>query len=73
MPVLLMRVLDNACQRGRVLDMKTYKPIKVGANIKTRDYLMLGIIQGKTKGGVHKDHKKEQNRRECRNYRGECA
>ena len=65
--------LDSGSQSARVLDMKTYKPIKVGANIKTRDYLLLGIIQGKTKSGTHKDLKKEKSRRECRNYRGECA
>jgi hypothetical protein len=29
---------------------------------KTRDYLMKRLIEGATKGGVHKDHKKEQDR-----------
>jgi len=47
--------------------------IKLNSNPKTRDYLMLKVIQGVTKSGTHKDQKKEQNRRECRNYRGECA
>ena len=34
--------------------------------IKTRDYFMLQIINGATKAGVHKDKRKEKNKKECR-------
>jgi hypothetical protein len=30
--------------------------------IKTRDYLMKRLIEGATKSGVHKDHKKDKNK-----------
>jgi hypothetical protein len=53
--------------------MKTYKPIKLNNNPKTRDYLMVRVICGATKAGTHKDLKKDQNRRACRNFREECA
>jgi hypothetical protein len=43
------------------------KAIKIDPNqIKTRDYLMLQLIQGVTKSGIAPDRKKEQNRKECR-------
>ena len=52
--------------------MKPNKTIKVGGGIKTRDYLLVGIILGKTKGGAHTDRRKEANRKACRgNYRSE--
>ena len=34
--------------------------------LKTRDYLVLALIQGATKAGVQPDRRKEQNRKECR-------
>jgi hypothetical protein len=34
--------------------------------IKTRDYLLLDLINGVTKSGVHIDRKKEANRNACR-------
>ena len=34
--------------------------------IKTRDYLLLDLINGVTKSGVHVDRKKEANRKACR-------
>lgn len=34
--------------------------------IKTRDYLILQIIQGVTKAGVHRDRRKHKNKYECR-------
>lgn len=37
--------------------------------IRTRDYNMVSIINGATKSGVHKDRKKEQNRKACRGNR----
>jgi hypothetical protein len=33
----------------------------------TRDPLMVHIINGVTKAGIHKDRKKEANRKACRN------
>lgn len=38
-------------------------------DIRTRDYNMVAIINGVTKAGVHKDRKKEQNRKACRGGR----
>lgn len=38
-------------------------------DIKTRDHLMVALINGATKAGVHKDQRKEKSRRECRDYR----
>jgi len=51
--------------------MKT--PSKIDArSIKTRDWAMVAIINGATKSGAHRDHKKDQNRRACRSrVRGE--
>lgn len=34
--------------------------------LKTRDYLMVELIKGATKAGVHKDHKKESNKKFAR-------
>jgi hypothetical protein len=31
-----------------------------------RDEFMIAILKGSTKSGVQKDHKKEQNKKECR-------
>lgn len=46
------------------------KPLKLDPNkIKTRNYLMVRIIQGATKAGVEKDQRKEANRRACRDWR----
>jgi hypothetical protein len=38
---------------------------------KTRDYLMVAVIKGATKAGVHRDEKKESDRRECRDWQEE--
>jgi hypothetical protein len=51
--------------------MKTYKPIKLNSNPKTRDYLMVRVICGATKAGTHNDRRKETNRKACRSFRGE--
>lgn len=49
---------------------KQNKPIKVFVidpnQIKTRDYLLIDIINGATKSGVQIDRKKEQDRKACR-------
>jgi len=37
--------------------------------LKTRDPLLLALINGATKSGVQKDRRKERNRRECRDRR----
>ena len=43
------------------------KPVKMGGrSIKTRDWAMVRVIQGVTKGGIHKDEVKEASRYECR-------
>lgn len=34
--------------------------------IKTRDPLLQALICGATKGGIHKDRKKDANKRKCR-------
>lgn len=34
--------------------------------IKTRDHLMVKVINGVTKAGIHKDHKKEANKKASR-------
>jgi hypothetical protein len=34
--------------------------------LKTRDHLMVKVITGATKAGVHKDRRKEANKRACR-------
>lgn len=34
--------------------------------IPIRDYLMVDIIKGITKSGIHVDRKKENNKKECR-------
>ena len=39
------------------------------SELKTRDYLMVRIINGATKAGVQKDRRKELNRRACRAWR----
>lgn len=36
------------------------------ARLKTRDHLMVRVINGVTKGGPHQDRKKEQDRTGCR-------
>jgi hypothetical protein len=38
-------------------------------NIKTRDLLMVRLIQGATKAGTHRDERKEANRRACRDFK----
>lgn len=38
--------------------------------LKTRDQLMVRLIQGATKSGVQKDRKKEASRRACRSKKG---
>lgn len=40
-------------------------------DIKTRDPLMVRLINGATKSGVHKDRKKERSRRSCRDWKKE--
>jgi hypothetical protein len=42
------------------------KPMKKKNLIKTRDHLMVKVINGVTKAGVHKDHKKEANKKTSR-------
>jgi hypothetical protein len=40
--------------------------------LKTRDHLMVKVINGATKGGPHKDRRKEQDKTACRKkVRGE--
>jgi hypothetical protein len=51
--------------------MKTRKHIPLNLNPKTRDYLMLKVIQGVTKSGTHTDQRKEASRKACRGFRGE--
>ena len=34
--------------------------------VRTRDHLMVKLINGSTKAGVQKDQRKEQNRTQCR-------
>ncbi len=41
--------------------------MKIDPNkVKTRDPLMVAIINGATKSGTHKDRRRERNRNECR-------
>lgn len=40
--------------------------MKPKQNIKTRDYLMVRLINGATKAGVVTDRRKDQNRKACR-------
>lgn len=50
--------------------MNPAKPLKLDPNkIKTRNYLMVRLINGATKGGIEKDHRKEANKRSCRDWR----
>lgn len=50
--------------------MNPAKQPKLDPNkLKTRDHLMVRIIQGVTKAGVERDERKEANRRECRDWR----
>lgn len=35
-------------------------------DVKTRDWALVRLINGATKGGAHKDRKKDANKRECR-------
>lgn len=43
------------------------KDLKIDPNtIKSRDPLVVQLINGVTKGGVHKDQRREQNRTACR-------
>ena len=37
-----------------------------GSELKTRDHLLVRVICGATKGGVHKDRRKEQDKTACR-------
>jgi RNase P protein component len=38
------------------------------SDIKTRDHLMVRIINGATKAAVHRDRKKHQSRHHCRDW-----
>lgn len=38
-------------------------------DVKTRDPLMVALINGATKAGVEKDQRKEKSRRECREFK----
>lgn len=50
--------------------MKTPKHTKINPNnLKTRDQLMVALIQGVTKAAVFKDRRKEANRRACRDWK----
>lgn len=52
--------------------MKTKPAKQLNPNeVKTRDLLMVRIIQGVTKAGIQPDRRKEKNRRECRDWRVE--
>jgi hypothetical protein len=42
-----------------------------GRDIKTRDWALVRLLQGATKAGAHKNHKKDHNRKACRQWRGE--
>lgn len=49
--------------------MKPAKNTRLDPNkIKTRDYLMVRLIQGATKAGVQRDERKEADRQECRKF-----
>jgi hypothetical protein len=37
--------------------------------IRGRDELLMHLINGVTKSGVHKNHKKHNNKNECRNWK----
>ena len=52
---------------GKAMKTKTIK----GRDIKTRDWALVRLLQGATKSGAHKDHKKHENRNACRQWRGE--
>lgn len=44
--------------------------IRIDPNkVKTRDHLMVRVINGATKAGVQKDRRKETDRRSCRDWR----
>lgn len=45
--------------------MKPHKTIDPNS-LKTRDHLLVAIIQGATKAAVYQDRKKEQNKKACR-------
>jgi hypothetical protein len=52
--------------------MAKSKPIKINPNkIKSRDLLMVKLINGATKANIALDHRKESNRNECRDYDSE--
>jgi hypothetical protein len=41
--------------------------MKINPNkIKTRDHLLVKVITGTTKAGIHKDRKKDLNKKKCR-------
>jgi hypothetical protein len=42
-----------------------------GRNYMGRDWLVVALIGGATKAGVHADHKKQGSRMACRRWRGE--
>lgn len=48
--------------------MKT-KPLKLDTNPKTRDWLMVRVINGATKAGVEKDRRKEESRMASRKWK----
>jgi hypothetical protein len=41
--------------------------------LKTRDHLMVRLINGATKAGVQKDRRKEASKRACRKWRPSSA
>jgi len=46
---------------------RTIKPFKVNPrSIKSRDYLTVALIMGATKAGVHRNHRKHNNKTACR-------
>ena len=51
--------------------MKQPKPLKLDPNLKTRDWLMVRVINGVTKAGVQKDRRKEANKLAARRWRPE--
>lgn len=49
--------------------MKPLKPLKLDTNPKTRDLLMVRLINGATKAGAEKDRRKEASRLESRKWK----
>jgi len=52
--------------------MKNAKNTRINPNLlKTRDLLMVRLIQGATKAGVQRDARKEASKRSCRDWKRE--